>query len=244
MPATHLISVDFPAPLSPTRAITSPSRTSKSTSVSASTEPNDLEIPRISRSGLSLTVPVFPNTNEPVEAPERAPPHWLTNRLLAELCELADADVALLDELVLEEPLVVLLRDRDDRQLDGRLFQAAVLAEAVDAGDLLLVRQQGFDRLDRCIDLAWHVLVDGHRLPARDDVLHPLNGRILPRQGDRLQVMRLQARDDRTGDVVVRRDCAVDLVARLEQHLLEDRLRVRRQPERDELLRAFRDLVG
>src|SRR5436853_7860255 len=39
MPATDLISVDFPAPLSPTSAITSPSRTSKSTSRSASTEP-------------------------------------------------------------------------------------------------------------------------------------------------------------------------------------------------------------
>jgi len=35
VPATHLTSVDFPAPLSPTRAITSPRLTSKSTSVSA-----------------------------------------------------------------------------------------------------------------------------------------------------------------------------------------------------------------
>ena len=35
IPATHLISVDLPAPLSPTSAITSPARTSKSTSVSA-----------------------------------------------------------------------------------------------------------------------------------------------------------------------------------------------------------------
>ena len=40
VPAMHLISVDLPAPLSPTSAITSPCRTSKSTSVSASTEPN------------------------------------------------------------------------------------------------------------------------------------------------------------------------------------------------------------
>ena len=46
MPATHLISVDFPAPLSPTSAITSPARTSKSTSVSAWTEPKLFEMPR------------------------------------------------------------------------------------------------------------------------------------------------------------------------------------------------------
>src|SRR3954449_5325761 len=39
MPATHLISVDLPAPLSPTSAITSPSRTSKSTPRSACTDP-------------------------------------------------------------------------------------------------------------------------------------------------------------------------------------------------------------
>ena len=55
----HLISVDLPAPLSPTRAITSPARASKSTSVSACTEPNDLESPRTSSSGLSFTVAVF-----------------------------------------------------------------------------------------------------------------------------------------------------------------------------------------
>src|ERR671935_2395504 len=184
MPAMHLISVDLPAPLSPTSAITSPSRTSKSTSVSACTEPNDLEIPRISRSGLSLTVPAFPNTKGSVEAPEGAPP--LTDPLLAELREFADADVALLQELVLEEPRVVRLRDRDDRYAHQRLLLAAVLAEAVDARDLLVL-QQGDGRLRGRLGLAGHVLVDGHRLPTRDDVLHALHGGVLPRQGDRLQ---------------------------------------------------------
>ena len=46
MPAMVLTSVDLPAPLSPTRATTSPARTSKSTSVSAWTAPNRLLIPR------------------------------------------------------------------------------------------------------------------------------------------------------------------------------------------------------
>src|SRR2546430_779895 len=58
MPATHLISVDLPAPLSPTSAITSPLRTSRSTSVSACTEPNDFETPRSSRKDVWLTMRV------------------------------------------------------------------------------------------------------------------------------------------------------------------------------------------
>src|SRR3954454_9026445 len=62
VPAMHLISVDLPAPLSPTSAITSLGRTSKSTSVSACTDPNDFVIPRSSRRGvasLSVTVASF-----------------------------------------------------------------------------------------------------------------------------------------------------------------------------------------
>src|SRR5436190_23485228 len=121
VPATHLIRVDLPAPLSPTRAMTSPSRTSKSTSVSACTDPNDFEIPRSWRIGVSLTGLAFPTTKA-VETPARAPPPVCPLWLLAELRELADADVALLEELVLEEPRVVRFRDGDDRQRDGRLL--------------------------------------------------------------------------------------------------------------------------
>src|SRR5207253_781690 len=73
MPATHLISVDLPAPLSPTSAITSPFRTSRSTSVNACTEPNDLETPRSSRRGVSLTGRVSYHRTDG-GAPERAPP--------------------------------------------------------------------------------------------------------------------------------------------------------------------------
>ena len=45
MPAMVFTSVDFPAPLSPTRATTSPGRTSKSTSLSAWTGPKLLLTP-------------------------------------------------------------------------------------------------------------------------------------------------------------------------------------------------------
>jgi hypothetical protein len=39
IPATHLTSVDLPAPLSPTSAVTSPARTDRSTSCSTWTAP-------------------------------------------------------------------------------------------------------------------------------------------------------------------------------------------------------------
>src|SRR3954466_10878093 len=47
------MSVDLPAPLSPTSATTSPAWTSKSTSVRASTAPNRFVTPLTSRSGRS-----------------------------------------------------------------------------------------------------------------------------------------------------------------------------------------------
>src|SRR6185437_1962800 len=46
MPATHLTSVDLPAPLSPTSAVTSPARTVKSTPCSTCTGPKCLSTPR------------------------------------------------------------------------------------------------------------------------------------------------------------------------------------------------------
>src|ERR1700704_4788376 len=55
MPAMHLVSVDLPAPLSPTRAMTSPAETWKSTSWRACTAPKAFETPRSSRTGVSLT---------------------------------------------------------------------------------------------------------------------------------------------------------------------------------------------
>src|SRR3954451_5190752 len=50
-PAIVFTSVDLPAPLSPTRATTSPGCTARSTSVSAWTAPNRLETPRSSSTG-------------------------------------------------------------------------------------------------------------------------------------------------------------------------------------------------
>src|SRR5919106_2554469 len=84
MPAMHLISVDFPAPLSPTSAMTSPERTSKSTSTSACTEPKLFDTPRVSSVGVETAACVGVGSAGAmvtsflscarVEAPHGAPP--------------------------------------------------------------------------------------------------------------------------------------------------------------------------
>src|SRR6266516_2984661 len=55
MPEMILIRVDLPAPLSPTRAVTSPAGAAKSTSLSACTAPNRLFTPRSSSRGVLAT---------------------------------------------------------------------------------------------------------------------------------------------------------------------------------------------
>src|SRR4029077_6610911 len=121
----HLTSVDLPAPLSPTSAITSPLRTSKSTSVSACTEPNVFDRPRISRSGVSLMV----RLGTTVEAPGGA--STVVTDLPAVLLVRPGAHVAALQELVREEPCVVRLGDRHNRDHQRRLLLAAVRARRV-----------------------------------------------------------------------------------------------------------------
>src|SRR3954454_20739398 len=109
MPATHLIKVDLPAPLSPTRAITSPSRTSKSTSRSASTDPKLLLTALSSSVGgeVAFTGGFYHGGGAPRSA------STVEVFLLAVLRVLADADLAPLQEACSEEKLVVRLRNPD-----------------------------------------------------------------------------------------------------------------------------------
>src|SRR3954454_13312619 len=130
MPAMHLISVDFPAPLSPTSAITSPARTSKSTSVRAWTEPKLFVIPFITRSGagaraVSGGVAADGRSGATVigEVSQKAQCARRRGRRLAQracrlavLRVLARAHVRLLEEAVREQQLPVVLRDRLRRQ--------------------------------------------------------------------------------------------------------------------------------
>src|SRR5581483_3275271 len=92
VPAMHLISFALPAPLSPTSAMPSPFRTSKSTSVRACTDPNDFVMFRSSRSGVSVMVAVSYHITRGGAPSGRL--HVVpasVDRLLAELLELADA---------------------------------------------------------------------------------------------------------------------------------------------------------
>src|SRR5437899_9006857 len=152
VPATHLTSVDFPAPLSPTRAMTSPRRTSKSTSDSACTEPNDFVMPRSWRSGVSSTVTRFlPHCRWRRPAGRL---HRARVDLLAVLLVRADADVAPLQELVREEPRVVRLRDPDHGKRQRRLVRAAVLPDR--GGLRRLALEEGNGSLGRSLRLVGH----------------------------------------------------------------------------------------
>src|SRR5918996_1205533 len=196
MPAMHLISVDLPAPLSPTSAMTSPERTSKSTSASACTEPNVFERSRISRSGVSLTA-VFKKEAVEVRRPHlHHSPSWL----VAELLELPGAHLAPLEETVPEETRVVRLGDRGHRDEEGELPLALVRARPVGRG-LPALEQRDRSRSGR-VRLVRHVLVDRVGLPAGDDVLDALDGRVLTGQRDGIEPLRLQRGDDRTCNVV------------------------------------------
>src|ERR687884_374370 len=205
------MSVDLPAPLSPTSAITSPSETSKFTASSACTAPKLFETSRSSRVGRVAFTRLFYNGGgAPEEAPHRV------DRLLAVLRVLAVADLAALQEAFLEEQLVVRLRDPDRGEQDR--LRAADLA--VHAGHLLALDDR--DRGRRCgVRLLADRLVDGAALPAREDELHAGGRRILAGERDRLQAVRLQRRDHGAGETVVRGDRRVDLVAVANEDLVE-----------------------
>src|SRR3954454_18708954 len=164
----HLMSVDLPAPLSPTSAITSPSRTSRSTSVSACTDPNDLKTPRNSRRSLSLTSR-FISYREREGDPPRGRLRRMTPLLLAVLRVVAVADVASLEEARREQQLVVRLRDRLRRDQIGLLEAAALRVHDTGRRDGLALDDRDGRRGCRLGELP-DVLEHRHRLPARDDV--------------------------------------------------------------------------
>src|SRR4051812_38950887 len=170
VPATHLTRVDLPAPLSPTSAITSPCRTSKSTSVSAWTEPKALLMLRSSRSGGVSVMWGSGGSRERIRWRRREDASTRVERVrLAVLLVLADADLGLLQEALREELGVVLLGDPHDGKCLRRFLHLAVQPERV-RRRLLAVQQCDGGR-GRGSGLARDVLVDGAGLPAGEDVL-------------------------------------------------------------------------
>src|SRR6185437_3986162 len=169
-----------------------------------------------------------------------APPSFVTSAssYLAVLRVLAVADLAPLEPAARDELLPVRLRDHLRRDQVGGLLRAALGGDEAGGRRLLALDDpdrglRGLGRQDT------DVLPDCRRLPARDDVLHALRGRVLAAQGDRLQVMLLQVDDHGVRETVVRRGDALDVVGGLDQHLVEYRAGLLVVPARHELLLAL-----
>src|SRR6476620_7388720 len=163
-PESTLISVDLPAPLSPTSAITSAGRTSRSAPRRASTLPNDLKMPRISKRGVAPA--------EPRSAAERASEVTCGGGV-------ASAQVFSGHEPVVDDPLDVVDVDHH-RVEEQRGHVVAVVVEGVgEVGRLLAARQRDGD-LGGGPGLLVQVLVDRHRLVAEQDLLQACDRGVLP----------------------------------------------------------------
>src|SRR2546421_6510526 len=159
-------------------------------------------------------------------APPGTPPSQSFG-LLAVLRVLTVTALALLQEALREEELVVPLRDPDRGQQDR--LRAADLA--VHAGNRLALDDRDRGRRS-CVGLLADRLVDGSALPTGEDELHTRRRRVLARQRDRLQAVRLQRGDHRTGEPVVRRQRGVHLVPVPREDLVEDLATLDRIPLR------------
>src|SRR5690242_890807 len=249
MPATPLMSVDLPAPLSPTSAVTSPRYASKSTSCRTCTAPKLLFTARSDRIGCSsptggavavalgiVMLPLLPRGGLPSwrdyptwnGGPVRAGPG--PRRGSGDGCGLAGrgvlrgADVRGLLEAVVADVLDVVLEDRHRGLQRGRdvLLQHGVLDRAVDDAGRVLVLDQGDGQRGGGVRLLLDGLVDGHALLAGEDRLQAGHRRVLA--GHRHlagEVVALEPGDDAARHRVVRGDDAVDLAAVLRVDLLE-----------------------
>src|SRR3954454_2826031 len=258
MPEIALMRVDLPAPLSPTRATTSPAPTSKSTSVSARTAPKLLLTPFSSSRGVfdpaAGCVAVASVTSL---LPRRRGPHcslsyFTTTSALLEadllargrICRRAD----LLDrvEAVLNNRrLDVGLCHGDRRQDDRRHVDLPVVGLRVHqtARDGLAL-DQGDRDLRGVLGLGLVRLVDGHVLVAGDD---PLNaGELGVLTGRRLRVRvdtrALHGCDCAAGGAVVRGvDALESVLAECRDRLLRLGLSLVRAPVRGVVLLADLD---
>src|SRR3954452_14458419 len=224
MPEMTLTSVDFPAPLSPTRPTTSPGMTRKSTPLSARTAPNRLVIPLTSRRGV---VSVISGSSPSVRLLDSG---CLTARRVA-----AGADLRSLPEPVLDDRVLdVVLRHRDGLEEDRRHVDLAVVGLAVDHAVVrLLAVEQVVRQLRGALGLRLDRLVDGHVLLAGDDALDA--GKLGVLAGDRdlgrVDAVGLHRGDDATGVAVVGGvDADEAVLAQRGDRLLHLGLRLVRRP--------------
>src|ERR1044072_8093876 len=171
MPATHLINVDLPAPLSPTSAVTSPGRTVKSTSCSTWTGPKLLLIPISSRRG-SLIFPPHPLGGRAPTGPGGPPPGGGggDTELGADSLEIAGADLVGLHVALVDDPLDLVLGDQErlgQHGLDLALALGVVTRVGRDlVGGLLVARGERLGELGGCLRLLLDRLEDRYVLVA------------------------------------------------------------------------------
>src|SRR5436190_24305798 len=134
MPEIALMRVDLPAPLSPTRATTSPAATSKSTSVRASTAPKRLVTPFTSR---SIWRPGAVSTEAVVISCLLLDPVLLACRRVGARADLGDLPVVVRDHRRLD----LVGGHRDDRDLLARDLDLSVVLRCVGAGHRLALQQ-------------------------------------------------------------------------------------------------------
>src|SRR5215212_7482976 len=218
-----LMSVDLPAPLSPTTATTSPAWTSKSTSVSASTAPNRLVTPLSSRSGpseaaVAVVTVAFSLTDSVLRA----------GRLVGAGADVGGLPVAVLDDGVLD----LVGGHRGDVDLERRDIGLAVVLRIGGVARLLALDEH-HGPLGGLLGHRRDRLVDGHVLLAGEDPLDPGDLGVLACDRDRLRVDagRLHRRDRAAGGAVVGGVDADELaLADRRDRLLHLRLRLVRRP--------------
>src|SRR4051794_40628548 len=127
IPAIAFTSVDLPAPLSPTRATTSPARTAKSTPWSACTGPKRLLTPSSERIGAPLSGLIAVSARVASSRSRLLDPGRRAGALELPLAEVGGLDVA-----ALHDALDVVLQDRDRRQDHRRHLLLAVVDLLVD----------------------------------------------------------------------------------------------------------------
>src|SRR3954453_4143079 len=213
--------VDFPAPLSPTRAVTLPAKTCMFTPLSTSTGPKLFRMLTRSMMGTSTSAPYSQGSDSPRAARSgsaadtrnggRAPIFRRTTtarnrcllrgldaRLVAGGLRVTGADVRVLGGTLVEGLLHVVLRDDDRVQRLERHAVGVLLVEA----RLLAVRQVDGE-LGARVGLELERLEDGAHLLALEDVLQAGDLTVLTLDHDGLAVL-VQHRDGGRGVRVVR----------------------------------------
>src|SRR4051794_13245997 len=229
MPDMTLTSVDFPAPLSPTRPTTSPAPTWKSTLSSACTAPNRLLTPRSSNIGAVAVAVAFMSgiLLFALRAGDAG--------LLAGARVLARAELRGLPEAVLDDRVLDVALDDRDRLEDhrGHVLLAVVRLLVDQPARRLLALDQGHGEPRRGLGLGLDRLVDGHVLVTGEDALDAGELGVLTRRRapGRLHAVALHRRDRAAGRAVVGRvDAHEAVLAHRGDCLLHLRLRLVRAP--------------